>query len=379
MKTIELKTPWCVYNDGSQLFKDTVIKYLNEIHGKSVYDGNGENQYYGIDYTNRDDYFAEPIWFGADVTIYSIEDFIKLTSRNILYKKYHNNGNLSCEGKIENGVPEGLWFYYYSNGNVWKSGNYEKGKEKGFWKFFHDNNINNVKSQGSYNNGKKIGKWKEFYEYGDLYCMGKYENEKRYGIWKFYKNGEIIEQVNYVNDKREGKFISFYSKNHPAIIGNYKNDKEDGFWKCLYKNGKEKNNGYYKDGKKEGIWCSYNEYGEIINNQTYGEMINNEKHEKIIGYECPHDLFNGRIKKGEIFSEYSEKQFVMYNKKHMTSGVPMEIVKTWKPLYEDVILKEKYNNERCLIIKNLSFDNPDWELIKNLIENIEKYYNQIHK
>lgn len=54
----------------------------------------------------------------------------------------------------------------------------------------------------------------------------------------------------------------------------------------------------------------------------------------LIGYECPHDLYKGRIKKGTLFNLYSPNGFVMYSEKHTTSSVPTEIVHTWKPVYK---------------------------------------------
>lgn len=59
------------------------------------------------------------------------------------------------------------------------------------------------------------------------------------------------------------------------------------------------------------------------------------REKKIVGYKTPFDLFDGRIKKGSIFSEYSPKKLVMYSKDHTTTGVPTEIVHSWEPVYEE--------------------------------------------
>jgi hypothetical protein len=76
---------------------------------------------------------------------------------------------------------------------------------------------------------------------------------------------------------------------------------------------------------------TFEQFQKYVLNQTPTQ--NMEK--KIIGYKAPRDLFKGRIKQGDLFSEKSSEGFVMYNKNHMTSGVPTEIVETWEPVYEE--------------------------------------------
>jgi len=74
---------WCVKNDGSQLFKDTVIKYLNTIvKGVSKYNGDYFNCYYGFDGsllysgTNSSVYLSS---FKNNSIVLSIERFIELS------------------------------------------------------------------------------------------------------------------------------------------------------------------------------------------------------------------------------------------------------------------------------------------------------------
>lgn len=77
---------------------------------------------------------------------------------------------------------------------------------------------------------------------------------------------------------------------------------------------------------------SYEQFEKyVLNKQT---MMKN-----IIGYKVPYDIFGGRIKKGAIFSEYSNQGLVMYNKDHTTSGVATEIVKMWEAVYEEEKIK----------------------------------------
>ncbi len=88
----------------------------------------------------------------------------------------------------------------------------------------------------------------------------------------------------------------------------------------------------YRFIKKEGshVYVVDNR-GEIdwFNESRFDEEAN------LIGFKAPFDLFKGRIKAGSVFTEYSSEGFVMYNKDHMTSGVPTEIVETWEPVFEE--------------------------------------------
>jgi hypothetical protein len=69
---------FCVKNDGSKLFKDTVIAYLNKIY-KETLQGDSDNCFYGVDSTGL-------VWnnnidrFDGRPTILTIEDFIEATT-----------------------------------------------------------------------------------------------------------------------------------------------------------------------------------------------------------------------------------------------------------------------------------------------------------
>ena len=76
---------WAVQNDGSQLFKDTVIKYLNELENNNITPWKGVNKdyYYGYDgrMVNKGTTCTKHISeFDLDTKLLTLEEFIKLTS-----------------------------------------------------------------------------------------------------------------------------------------------------------------------------------------------------------------------------------------------------------------------------------------------------------
>ncbi len=72
----KLPKEWCVYNDGSQLFKDTVLAYLGTITGD--YYGGLKSWFYGINYSNDKVYWSMHSWG----TVLSLNEFIKLTTED---------------------------------------------------------------------------------------------------------------------------------------------------------------------------------------------------------------------------------------------------------------------------------------------------------
>jgi len=76
---------WVVKNDGSQLFKDTVIEYLNSIRQNfSPLYGTGVDSWYGINSKGRVCYGESFL----DAEILSIEEFIKLSNQEPEFKMF---------------------------------------------------------------------------------------------------------------------------------------------------------------------------------------------------------------------------------------------------------------------------------------------------
>lgn len=75
-KTNKLPESWCVKNDGSQLFKDTVVKCINNSGLNGITYEGVSNLHYGIDLINK---FAgdKGESFGTELTL---QEFISLTN-----------------------------------------------------------------------------------------------------------------------------------------------------------------------------------------------------------------------------------------------------------------------------------------------------------
>lgn len=72
-----LPTNWVVINDGTSLFKNTVVKFLNEKY-LHHFNGNIEGDYYGVQ--NGVAYlFGGDYLFDSNMNILTLEKFIELT------------------------------------------------------------------------------------------------------------------------------------------------------------------------------------------------------------------------------------------------------------------------------------------------------------
>lgn len=122
----ELLAAWCVKNDGSQLFKDTVIKYLNDKYNKGL-QGDCENYYYGVDITgnfnflnllkNIDKYFEN--------NILTLEEFIEITQMNTKNTDKKIIGYKCPTDMFNGGIPKNT-LYVRKYSEVLENGYYSK-------------------------------------------------------------------------------------------------------------------------------------------------------------------------------------------------------------------------------------------------------------
>ena len=115
---------------------------------------------------------------------------------------YSYEGNVVLEENYKNNKIEGEQKAYYENGNIKSIVDYKNGiivkiaayaqdgtvlhesdlsKGTGLWKYFWENG--NILEEGNYKNWKKDGKWVKYRENGEI------------DVTSIYKNGRLIEQI----------------------------------------------------------------------------------------------------------------------------------------------------------------------------------------
>jgi hypothetical protein len=84
-------------------------------------------------------------------------------------------------------------------------------------------------------------------------------------------------------------------------------------------------------------------YPKIENKPTLEQLLthfrNKPMEKKIIGYECPMDLYGGRIKRGDVINHLNtldnEKKCIKIGSSIIHDYLPLELVLTWKPIYDE--------------------------------------------
>jgi antitoxin component YwqK of YwqJK toxin-antitoxin module len=180
------------------------------------------------------------------------------------YKKfYFPNGNISSEGNLLAGKPDGYWKNYYENGNLKSEGNRSKQQLDGLWKFYHENGKISVEFE--YKEGKKNG-IKRVYdvESGMVISEEKFSNDVREGLSFYYKEGIKFKEVPFVKGKEEGVGKEFDKNGTIITITTYKNG---------FVNREEKINRTDKFGKKQGIWKEFYPDGSVYKEMKYRDDL----------------------------------------------------------------------------------------------------------
>jgi uncharacterized protein len=239
--------------------------------------------------------FKEGSLNGAYVSYYNsgkkdIESTYSDGLLNGYYKKHYSNGKINAEGWYVNGKQQGKWYYWYPDGSLKEtmeflndelngysesyapdqkiqfSSYYKNGNIKSLISFDNDSNeINNITFDGTkdytlYYFDKKIR------ANGNFNC-----NSLNSKFSFFNKEGKLETETNYLNDQKDGSYISFYPDGSKKREGFYEEGKMSGLWKYYNEQGKLIKKGFYKNDETDSIWTSYYPDGKIRSVNKFDE------------------------------------------------------------------------------------------------------------
>jgi len=92
------------------------------------------------------------------------------------------------------------------------------------------------------------------------------DNGKKNGPYKRYSGGKIVEEGNYVNNEKEGEWITLNSSE--KITQNYSKGKLNGEYK-KYDGEVLRESGQYLEGLKNGEWKNFDYYGKLFELKNY--------------------------------------------------------------------------------------------------------------
>ncbi len=240
--------------------------------------------------------------------------FFLLTSGPILigqeklpdgYQKFlYGNGQVSSEGMIRNGKPDGKWISYHVNGRVKSIGIRNNFELDSIWSFYDENG--NLTDQISYMAGKKSG-------YHTRYQMVKindtlrsvllfqelYVDNVRQGLsWYYNKQGLPERAVRYKDGKKHG-LVREFKDTLEQVVYKYHNDflidreyinqtdargLKQGVWRNYYDNDNVQMEANYKNGLLNGYYREYNQSGKLLVSKFYenGVLIEQGEEDKIV-------------------------------------------------------------------------------------------------
>ncbi|MEX0598564.1 MAG: hypothetical protein WD512_18930, partial [Candidatus Paceibacterota bacterium] len=206
---------------------------------------------------------------------------------------YYPNNQVSSEGYMRNGKPDGYWKTYNVSGVLKSEGLRSDFLLDSTWTFYKENG--EIDEKIDYKYGKKNGySFKYSYKISPLpVIISKelYVNDLKEGkAFYFYEEGKLKEELSYFNGKKQGPgkeydyngtVITLFEYNNNYIISREKinrvdaQGKKQGVWKTFYADGKVEKEMKYIDDKLDGYYKEFNENGNLVLSLKYldGKII----------------------------------------------------------------------------------------------------------
>jgi len=171
----------------------------------------------------------------------------------------------------------GSWTFFFRNGKIEQKGSYSKNRLSGNWEWF--NVEGNLLKSEEYLGGLRDGFYYELSTTADTIASGYFSTGLREGTWKI-KDGELTEVGNFVNDTKDGIWVSYFPNGKVYFKGNFNQGIADGKHTFYYSSGKTQEEQFFSSGYPVNTWRKYEEDGFLKISLQYkaGEIY------KINGY-----------------------------------------------------------------------------------------------
>lgn len=193
-------------------------------------------------------------------------------------------------------------------------------QRNGNWVYFYSSNKKNIKYKGKYVNNKKEGLWITYYKDGTRKSELTYKKGETIGPARFYYPNSNVKEEGYWQSK--------------SWVGPYKYYHENGNLAYEFI--------YNKNGKRTGKQYYYYETGELM---IEGEWVNGKEASKIVEY-----YKDGSVKNEKVFvnGKFSQKDSKTYKPKEKDGG---EHVKQLSKKFNNTGQHSRYNEKKKLIQK----------------------------
>lgn len=182
---------------------------------------------------------------------------------------------------------------YYSNKKISSEGKMINNLRDSTWKYFSEDGV--ITEQINFKNDKKDGKYVKYYKDGKtINVKGYHSNDKRSGVFEVYfDNGNASAIYTYIDGLKNGKYIKYYEDGKTIKEkGYYSNDELSGIFEEYFDNGFVSARYNYKNGIKDGKFESYD---YVVSNKRYylvtsGYYKNDERDGMWNSYDYYYDL-----------------------------------------------------------------------------------------
>ncbi|HZZ27497.1 MAG TPA: toxin-antitoxin system YwqK family antitoxin [Pirellulales bacterium] len=128
------------------------------------------------------------------------------------------------------------------------------------WAESHGLNGRQYTDYGEFPRGQS---WRYTYEDGVLQTVGSYINDMREGLWiSWHHNGKMETQGVMLDDQRHGPWIQYHPNGNKLSLGSYDHGREEGLWTFWYSDGQKEMEGRFVDGQMDGVWTTWTPSGE---------------------------------------------------------------------------------------------------------------------
>ncbi len=212
-------------------------------------------------------------------TVQSQEDINQLDAQGARHglwkKKYPDSDQLRYEGTFEHGKEVGVFKFYCEDCGKQPTAirTFNKKDKSVFVQYFTAKG--KLVSEGGMVDRDREGEWKYYHEKSDRVMSREfYKNGKLNGTQTtYYPDGAKTEELNFVNDVREGENL-YYSPEGVVIKKlQYRNGQLQGPAFYYDASGVLVIEGFYKDGQKHGLW-KYFKNGVLELEETYPKPLN---------------------------------------------------------------------------------------------------------
>jgi antitoxin component YwqK of YwqJK toxin-antitoxin module len=192
-------------------------------------------------------------------------------------KKYPNE-TVMYDGYFKDDHPVGLMKRYYENQIPKSVLEYSDDGRNAKIIMYHPNG--NISAKGEYVDQKKEGKW-IFYSSlipGYLISEENYSVNMKNGLsLKFYPDSTVAQRLNYVNDMKQGEWLEYYPSGKVMLKSFYQDGKINGKFEVWFENGAIEYSGQYKNDSREGEWIIFKDDGTVKYRLTYVSGITKDR------------------------------------------------------------------------------------------------------